>query len=459
MKNILIVDDSLDIQASLKFLLEDEGYHCLSVLTPSAAFDSVKRDNIDLVLLDMNFSQDTTSGKEGIDAIEQLQRIDPLLPIIVMTGWATLELAVDALRKGAADFIEKPWDDERLAHSIKLQLEKRTDKQHLQKLTAVNERLNNSYKSDEIAYSSAKKSMLKQLNQLAKSDMNILLTGENGTGKSHYAHIVHQLSARSSQSFVSLNMGAISDELFASELFGHKKGAFTDAKSDRVGVITLADGGTLFLDEIANVSLASQAKLLHVLEERKYTAIGSHKVLQNNARIISATNQNLEQAIDNSTFRQDLYYRLNTVEVEVPPLRECADDILPLAELFLSQFADKYQKAHITLSNDAKSALLAYDFPGNIRELKHIIERVIFTCENNCITASDLVLAPKKSKANDILESSVNTESEDMSLSLDELIESALMRRLQYFNGNATQAAKSLGMSRSAWYRKMAKYE
>lgn len=460
MKKVLIVDDSLDIQASLKFLLEDEGYACHGVVTPEAAIEYVSTQDVDLVLLDMNFTQDTTSGKEGLAAIAKLIQVDPLLPIVVMTGWATLELAVTALKQGAADFIEKPWDDQRLAHSIKVQLEKRVDREHLVRLSAENERLKKPQKTVHCeTHSEKKQRVLTQLTQLAQSNMNILLTGENGTGKSYYAQYVHEHSNRAGGSFVAINMGAVSDELFNSELFGHKKGAFTDAKEDRVGAFTLASNGSLFLDEIANLSLQSQAKLLQVLEEREYSAVGSHKVLNNTARIISATNCQLNKAIANNQFRQDLYYRLNTAEVEIPPLRECPEDILPLAERFLMRFSKDNNKPSPTLMPCAVKALNGYEFLGNIRELKHMMERVVFTCIGAQVFASDLALTPTQRTVQPSLQTDNLIAPEHHDLTLDEIVEQALFKRLEFHDGNVSKAAKSLGLSRSAWYRKMNKYE
>lgn len=448
------MDDSLDIQTSLKFLLEDEGYQFQGALNPGAALSYVKENDVSLVLLDMNFTQDTTSGKEGLSAIESLKALDSDLPIIVMTGWATLDLAVEALKKGAADFVEKPWDDERLARAIKQHVAQYNSRKDIAKLAAVNERLSHAVSPDGYApVSAAKQSTLAKLKQLAQSDMNILLTGENGTGKSHYAKLIHQQSLRCNGSFITLNMGAITDALFNSELFGHKKGAFTDAKTDRIGAVTLANDGTLFLDEIANLSFASQAKLLHVLEERHYTAVGSSKVQLNTARVISATNSDLKSAIAENRFRQDLYYRLNTVEVEIPPLRQCQEDIVPLAEYFLGYFSKSYAKSQPALNDCAKAALRAYSFPGNVRELKHLMERVLFTCNGKTIFAFDLNLTKETPNGTQ------NQLAHKPNLTLDEIIENALLERLRLCDGNATLAAKSLGMSRSAWYRKMAKYE
>ena len=287
--------------------------------------------------------------------------------------------------------------------------------------------------------------------------MNILLTGENGTGKSFYARYLHDLSTRSDHSFIALNMGAFNDELFNSEIFGHKKGAFTDAKTDRIGAFTLAKNGTLFLDEIANLSLSSQAKLLHVLEERKYTALGSDKVLKSNARIISATNANLSEAIDYKVFRQDLYYRLNTIEVEIPPLRKCKEDILPLANQFLNSYCQQYDRAPLTLSKCAEDALKQYVFPGNIRELKHMMERVVFLASGDLVRADNLMISGAAKERENPTSQPVQTI--DMTSTLDEVIEQTLTDRLAFFDGNASKAAKSLGMSRSAWYRKMAKYD
>ena len=345
----------------------------------------------------MNFEQDTTSGAEGIALVEQVMQIDESLPIIVMTGWATIDVAVKAMQAGAKDFIQKPWKNERILSAIDTQITLANTTKQVARLDQQNRLLmaneHPSSRQGIIAQSSQMQNLLTTLEDLAKSDMSILLTGDNGTGKSMLAAYIHQHSARAKHSFVSVNMGAIAESLFESEMFGHVKGAFTDARENRIGRFEMAEQGTLFLDEIANIPLAQQAKLLRVLEQRQFEAVGSSKSQQADVRIISATNGDLLSAIANNEFRQDLYYRLNTIELRVPALKERPDDIIPLAEHFLMSFSQKYHCQCPILSNSAKQALAQYDWPGNIRELSHLMERVLFTCKSSSIEAEQLLLS------------------------------------------------------------------
>lgn len=450
---ILIADDDLNIIASLKYILSEESIDIIAMTRPEAVLENLQRNSVDLVLIDMNFQQDTTSGKEGLKLVEEIRKLDDKLPIIVMTGWATIDIAVDAMRAGAKDFIQKPWNNERIISAINTQIRlAKTDKK-LQRLSQENKLLSSQSFPDSkeqiIAKSPAMKQMLATLGNLAKSDMSILLTGDNGTGKSMLASYVHKLSPRADNSFIPVNMGAIPESLFESEMFGHVKGAFTDAKDNRIGRFEMAEQGTLFLDELANIPLVQQAKLLKVLEDQKFETVGSSKSQTADVRIISATNCDLQKAISDQTFRQDLFYRLNTIQLRVPSLHERKEDIEPLARHFLQLYGVKYNLAVPDLSADALSQLQKYSWPGNIRELSHLMEKLIFTCKKTTITGRDLLLE----------ESTINTQPvEDYESSMDEIEQKALINRLKYYSGNATETAKSLGLSRSGFYRRMSKY-
>ena len=453
-KKILIADDDINIIASLKFVLSDEGMEIIAVTTPEAALENLKKQSVDLILLDMNFQQDTTSGAEGLQLVKAIDKLDLAIPIIVMTGWATIDIAVEAMQAGAKDFIQKPWKNERIISAIHNQLALSKLNKKAQRLNQQNKLLTSqahpANRAGIIANSSSMRTLLSTLEDLAQSDMSILLTGDNGTGKSMLASYVHSVSSRSNNSFVPVNMGAIPESLFESEMFGHVKGAFTDAKENRIGRFEMAEQGTLFLDELANIPIAQQAKLLRVLEEQKFEAVGSSKSLHADVRIISATNSDLLAAIANNTFRQDLYYRLNTVELKVPSLCERIEDVPVLAEHFLHNFSLKYNRDCPKLSSTATIKLQQYTWPGNIRELSHLMERVLFTCRKEVIEAKDLLLADINVNMNSL---------DDPSLTMEELEKNALIKRLKSFSGNATETAKSLGLSRSGFYRRMSKYE
>ena len=453
-KKILIADDDINIIASLKFVLADEGFDIIAVTTPQAALENLKTQTVDLILLDMNFQQDTTSGSEGVQLVKAITELELTIPIIVMTGWATIDIAVEAMQAGAKDFIQKPWKNERMLTAIDNQLARAISDKKAQRLTQQNKLLTSAAhpanRAGIIAHSPAMQTLLATLDDLAKSDMSILLTGDNGTGKSMLASYVHSVSTRNKNSFVPVNMGAIPESLFESEMFGHVKGAFTDAKENRIGRFEMAEQGTLFLDELANIPLAQQAKLLRVLEEQKFEAVGSNKSLHADVRIISATNSDLPAAILDKTFRQDLYYRLNTVELRVPSLGERSDDIPALSAHFLRLFSAKYHRACPELSSQATIRLQQYAWPGNIRELSHLMERVLFTCKKTTIEVDDLMLN----------EPSINDDSlDEPTLTMDEVEQKVLMKRLKFHRGNATETAKSLGLSRSGYYRRLTKYE
>lgn len=449
--HLLIADDDINVLAGLNFLLQDEGYQVTTVTSVEAALAQVKKQAFSCALLDMNFAKDTTSGAEGIELITSLKELDEYLPIVMMTGWATIELAVSAMRLGANDFIQKPWDNERLLATLHTQVTLARSLRVNQRLLEHNQLLQReraAHQSGLVAQSVAMKRVLSDLSELSKSDMNILLTGENGTGKSRLAQYVHQQSVRSGSPFVSVNMAAIPENLFESELFGHVKGAFTDAKDNRVGRFELAEGGTLFLDEVATIPLSQQAKLLRVLEERQFERVGSSQTLSADVRLLSATNLDLKQAVTDGHFRQDLYYRLNTIEIKVPSLRERPEDIESLAIYFLAGFSQKYHKAAPQLTHSAIQALCDYNWPGNIRELSHLMERVLFTSKGARIEASDLGL----------IHAEANHSLDNPNLTLDEIEQRILKKRFQYHQENATETAKSLGLSRSGYYRRLVKY-
>lgn len=452
-KKVLIADDDINILASLQYVLSEEGFKIIAVTTPEAAIENVKQHRFDIVLLDMNFVQDTTSGAEGLQLVKEISALDMAIPIIVMTGWATIDIAVEAMQAGARDFIQKPWHNERLISAINLQIDLALSSKKNQRLAQQNKLLTSqvlpAQRDGIIAKSQAMKQLLATLEDLAQSDMSILLTGDNGTGKSMLAAYVHSVSKRSDNAFVAVNMGAITESLFESEMFGHTKGAFTDAKDNRIGRFEMAEQGTLFLDELANIPIAQQAKLLRVLEEKKFESVGSNKSLSADVRIISATNSDLLASIDDKLFRQDLYYRLNTIELRVPSLNERSEDIAPLAEYFLHTFSNKYNRECPTLSDKAIDCLKQHPWPGNIRELSHLMERVLFTCKNTEIDEMDLMLGKTAQSKNSL---------DNPDLTLDEIEKQALVQRLKLFRGNATDTAKSLGLSRSGYYRRLTKY-
>jgi len=428
---ILVVDDDDDIRFALSLLLEQAGYRVVEADGPTQCMQLLCRLTPALVLLDMNFTRDTTSGKEGLALLEQ---ITPLgIPVMLMTAWANIELAVTGLQRGAKNFIEKPWRKEKLLSQIA---------NHIKPIAT------RPTQNDWIACSNAMQSLDTLIKQLAPTDANLLILGENGTGKSQLAKRIHQLSAHNEAPLVSLNMGAIAESLFESELFGHHKGAFTDAKQDRTGAFSRAKNGTLFMDEIGTLPFHLQPKLLQVLETGEFTPLGANASELANVRLIAATNQDLASAITNGQFRQDLYYRLNTFVIRLPALRERKDDILPLATHFINQFADKYNKSACTLSQSVQELLCNHSWPGNIRELSHVIERAMLICTGNAIELAHIMLDNQTSPSQSIPQ-----------LTLEELEKQRITEVLRQHNQQITAAAKSLGISRNALYRRMEKYQ
>jgi len=446
MSRILIADDQRDVLEALRILLKGEGYQTEAATSLAGIFNSLEKKEYALVLMDLNYARDTTSGQEGLSAIPRIRQIDNALPIVVMTAWATVELAVEAMKRGARDFVTKPWDNQRLLAIVGTQIELASALRRERKLEAENELLRGTMPSL-IAESPAMKPVIEMISRVAPSDANILITGENGTGKSLIARAIHALSPRTSHAMITVNMGGLSETLFESELFGHVKGAFTDAKTDRAGRFELADESTLFMDEIANIPLAQQAKLLRVIETGDFERVGSSKTLHANVRIISATNSNLESEVAAGRFRQDLLFRLNTIQITLPPLRERREDIMPLANSFIRQHAEHYRKQISGFDETAREQLLQHRFPGNVRELDHIVERAVLMTQDQQIRAPDLGLTNGGGEPRNL---------EEMSLEEVEafLIKKALARN----DGNARKAAEALGLSRSAFYRRLQQY-
>ena len=442
----LIADDQPDVLAALRLLLKGVGYQTEAADSPGAVLNAIKQQKFDLLLMDLNYARDTTSGSEGLDLISRVHSLDQNLPIVVMTAWATVELAVEAMKRGARDFVTKPWDNQRLLTIVRTQIELGAALRRERKLEAENEILRGTI-PDLIAQSPTMRPVVEMISRVAPSDANVLITGENGTGKSLIAHAIHGLSPRANRTMITVNMGGLSETLFESELFGHVKGAFTDAKADRAGRFELADESTLFMDEIANIPLAQQAKLLRVIETGDFERVGSSKTLHANVRIISATNATLENEIAAGRFRQDLLFRLNTIQIELPPLRDRREDIMPLANSFLRQHAERYRKQVGGFDESARERLLQHRFPGNIRELDHVVERAVLMTKDRQIHSTDLGLTTGVSESRNL---------EDMSLEEVEafLIKKALARN----DGNARKAAEALGLSRSAFYRRLQQY-
>ncbi|TQV71075.1 sigma-54-dependent Fis family transcriptional regulator [Aliikangiella marina] len=441
---ILIADDQAHIRDSLSLLLEPEGYQITEAESPNTVISLIENESFDAFIMDMNYAKDTTSGDEGIELIQQIRKRDTDVPIIVMTAWANIELSVKAMKLGANDFIEKPWNNSRLLSLLDNQISLAHEKLTNQRLSELNKQDNSS--TSVIANAPSMRPVMQIIERTAASDANILLTGESGVGKSLFASLIHNLSLRKEAPLVSVNMGALSDSLFESELFGHQKGAFTDAKANRMGRFEMADKGTLFLDEIANIPKALQAKLLRVLESGEFEQLGSSKTKRADVRVISASNVDFDSEIEAGRFRQDLLYRLNTISIEIPALRNRAEDIIPISELFLQQLKAKYRRSELSLSEPAKRALEKYHWPGNVRELSHSIERAVLMANDTKIAVSDLGLDSTLPKV----------ELTDMTLEQAEhlLISTALEKN----NGNIQLAADQLGISRAALYRRLEKY-
>jgi len=447
---VLIADDQSDVLEALRLLLKGEGYQIESATSPSGISDALDAREFDAVLMDLNYTRDTTSGEEGLELVSRLHNADANLPVIVMTAWGSIELAVEAMRRGARDFVQKPWENPRLLSIVRTQVELGRSLRKEQRLEAENKLLRADGRPTFIAEAQAMRPVLQLISRVGPSDANVLITGEHGTGKEVVARTLHALSERATKPMVTVNVGGLAEGVFESEMFGHVRGAFTDAKADRVGRFDLADGGTLFLDEIANVPLTQQAKLLRVLETGELERVGSSKTHRVDVRILSATNANLTEEVATGRFRGDLLFRLNTIEIHLPPLRDRREDIPRLAAHFLTQHAKRYRKHLTGFDSAALQALREHPWPGNVRELDHTVERAVLMAQTSTVGPADLGLG---SSGNSALQT---PRLEDMSM---EEVESFLIRKtLTRYGNNVSQAANALGLSRSAPYRRLQRY-
>jgi DNA-binding NtrC family response regulator len=444
---VLAADDQQDILDAIELLLRPQGYEVDFARSPVLVREALATGSYDAALIDLNYTRDTTSGQEGLDLLADIAAADSTLPVIVMTAWANVEVAVEAMRRGARDFIQKPWENERLLAIVRTQVELHRALEVAQRLEAENRLLRASGRPEFIASAPAMQPVLDSISRVGPSDANILITGEHGTGKEVVAQTLHAISPRASRPMIAVNTGALPEGTFESELFGHVKGAFTDARTDRIGRFELADGGTIFLDEIGNVPYRQQAKLLRVLETGEIERVGSSRSRRVDVRVISATNADLTAAITSGQFREDLLFRLNTVEIHVPALRERRDDIPRLAAHFLSRYALRYNRRIRGFEPSALQGLMQYSWPGNVRELEHTLERAVLMCHGEEIQVGDLGLTASKQQSQNLEELSI------------EAVECILIRKaLQRFHGNVSQAADALGLSRGALYRRMEKY-
>ena len=444
---ILIADDQTDVLEALRLLLKPEGYQIEAVTSPASVITALETRDYDVVLMDLNYTRDTTSGQEGLDLLTRIRAIDAVLPVIVMTAWGTVNLAVEAMRSGARDFIQKPWENDRLLTIVRTQVDLSNAIRRGLRLEAENRLLRTEGVPQLIAEAPAMEPVLQMISRVGPSDANVLITGEPGTGKEVVAKTLFAISSRSSKPMVTVNAGGLAEGVFESELFGHVKGAFTDAKTDRVGRFELADGGTLFLDEIANVPLNLQAKMLRVLEVGEMERVGSSRTKRVDVRVISATNANLEEEVQGGRFRQDLLFRLNTIEIHLPPLRERREDIPLLGMHFLTAHAQRYRKRIGGFDRAALQLMCEHPWQGNVRELNHVIERAVLMAQDSQIKPADLALRSMREGSPRL---------EDMSI---EEVEAFLIKKaLARYGGNVSHAASALGLSRSALYRRLQRY-
>lgn len=443
---ILIADDQPDVLEALRLLLKSEGYQTESAKSPAAVIKAVEARDFAMALIDLNYARDTTSGQEGLDLLKKLQAIDSSLPVVVMTAWASVDVAVEAMRQGARDFVTKPWENPRLLAIIKNQVELGSAVRAYRRLEQENQLLRGKGGPTLIAESAAMRPVLEIISRVGPSDANVLITGENGTGKGVVAQALHSVSVRAAKPFISVNMGGLPEGVFESELFGHVRGAFTDAKNDRAGRFELAADGTLFMDEIGNIPMSQQAKILRTLETGEFERVGSSKTHRANVRLISATNADVQAEVAAGKFRQDLLFRLNTIHIHLPPLRERREDIALLAQHFLKGHVERYRKGITGFDDAAIEVMRGYSWPGNVRELDHAVERGVLMAQGKVIRTADLGLnaaqaAPRLDE-----------------MSIEEVEAYLIKKTLARCNGNARQAAEDLGLSRSAFYRRLEKY-
>jgi two-component system, NtrC family, response regulator HydG len=441
---ILVLDDDKDVLTAIGLLLKKEAKEVVTEKSPGSLMPTLKKKAVDLILLDMNFTASINTGNEGIFWLKQIKETYPELPVVLITAYGDIDLAIRSLKEGAADFIVKPWNNQKLLEAVSDALRKKDREKNITE---------NKFEGlGIIGESGAMLDIFNKIDKVAPTDANILILGENGTGKDLIAHAIHRRSLRASKPFVKVDVGALTESLFESELFGHRKGAFTDAREDRAGRFETANSGTLFLDEIGNITLHQQAKLLTVLQNRQITRLGSNNPMPIDIRLICATNLPLQELANESRFRKDLVYRINTVEIVVPPLRARKDDIVPIAEHFLQHYAEKYFKGQVSLSDKATEKLKAYAYPGNVRELQYSIERAVIMADSAVLQPTDIIFSP-------IEGGNRRAEESEGESKLSAIEKHTIIRVIEKHNGNITKAAKELGITRTALYRRLSKYE
>ncbi|MFH6603426.1 sigma-54-dependent transcriptional regulator [Maribacter algicola] len=446
---ILVIDDNKSVLSALEILLQFEYKTVKTIFNPNQITSFPNLVDFDIVMLDMNFSAGVNTGNEGLFWLREIQKKSPQTSVVMMTAYGAVDLAVKALKEGAADFVLKPWNNDKLLATVKSAYELRKSRKEINTLKQKENNLKqviNQGKNHIIGNSKALDAVLKLVGKVAKTDVNVLVTGENGTGKELIARELHGLSVRKNEVFIAVDMGSISENLFESELFGHLKGAFTDAKEDRAGKFEAANGGTLFLDEIGNLSLQTQAKLLSAIQNKAVVRVGSNKSIPVDIRLICATNENLDKMVTDGLFREDLLYRINTISVEVPPLRERENDILVLADFYLNKFSHKYGKPGLKINQAAQEKLMAYQWPGNVRELLHTIERAVILSEGNVLKSTDFMLNTKYMPS-----------AEKNMITLEEMEAQMISNALDQNDGNYSAAAEQLGISRQTLYNKIKK--
>jgi len=438
---IAIVDDDLDVLTAVRLLLKTEVKRIITEKNPENLLSLLKENTVDLLFLDMNFKSKVNTGNEGLFWLQKVRKLYPNLPVVMITAYADIDLAVNSLKLGAGDFMVKPWQNQKLLETVKNNYQKNNDSQRLPAGPA-----------GIIGESPGMKDVFRKIEKIAPTDANILILGENGTGKDLIAQTIHDQSLRNKGPYVKVDVGALTESLFESELFGHKKGAFTDAREDRAGRFQAADKGTLFLDEIGNITLAQQSRLLTALQNRYVTPLGTNDKVQVDIRLICATNVPLSVLGDESKFRRDLIYRINTVEITIPPLRERKEDILPIADHYANVYAQKYGKPALSFSKEAQKKLCKYTYPGNVRELQYAIERAIIMTENDAIQADDILFSP-------IEHAEEQPAIADKSVNLGQVEKNAILNAISRHEGNISKAAKELGITRAALYRRISKYD
>jgi DNA-binding NtrC family response regulator len=446
--SILIVDDNRSILSTLEILLSSEFQNVVTLSNPNLILSELKRKDFNVVLLDMNFSAGINSGNEGLYWLERIREAERNISVVMMTAYGDIELAVSSLKRGSTDFVMKPWDNQKLVATLKAALQLNLSTREVNRLREKEGELKREINREQKYIVGTSPSLMKVMNlirKVAKTDANILITGENGTGKELIARELHRLSARATEIMVSVDMGAITETLFESELFGHMKGSFTDANESRPGKFETANKGTMFLDEIGNMPIHLQAKLLAVIQNREVTRIGSTQPVVIDIRLICATNRNLESMVRDGLFREDLLYRINTIVIDVPPLRERGEDIVALADFFLKKYSAKYNKANLKINSQAQEKLMNYSWPGNVRELQHAIEKAVILSESNIIRPDDFYLR----------HTGMVTSSTSSTMTLEEMERQLIRKTIDQYNGNLSAAASHLGITRQTLYNKL----